>query len=265
MALPTNNVITEKSISEENHLTDQTDLESIRLTAADDISNLLNKIYAKHSLLSVTIDSPDEFYGSTIIEINENENYLVIDELYPVEGHNLVEIGTRLTFNTQYSGAFVNFTSTVDAVAENEKAAYYKISMPKELEYHQRRNTYRIATNINEPIQVNLVNEDEELIKAELRDLSHGGLCLRVNKIPLMLIHNGSYIPTCLIQVDKNKKILSSLNICHVETIKETGTLRIGAEFAAMSKIDRRELEHLIASLERAIIQKIKRTDIKVA
>jgi c-di-GMP-binding flagellar brake protein YcgR len=265
MALPLDKVITEKHISEEERLTDQTNLESIRLTASDDISNLLNKIFAKHSLLSITIDSPDEFYGSTIIEINDNESYFVIDELYPVEGHNKVEIGSRLTFNTQYSGAFVNFKATVDAVAENEKAAYYKMSMPEELEYHQRRNTYRIATNVNEPILVNLVNEDEVLIKAELRDLSHGGLCLRVNKIPHILINQESYIPTCLIQVDKNKKILSSLNICHVEKIKETGTLRIGAEFAAMSKIDRRELEHLIASLERAIIQKIKRTDIKVA
>lgn len=47
--------------------------------------------------------------------------------------------------------------------------------------------------------------------------------------------------------------------------IKETGSLRVGAEFAVTSKIDRREPEHLIASIERSIIQKIKRTDIKVA
>jgi flagellar brake protein len=263
MALPLDKVITEKLISTEN-LTDQTDLESIKLTAVDDISHLLKKIYSKHSLLSITIDSSDDFYGSTIIEINDDENYLVIDELYPEEGHAKIENGKKLSFHTQYSGAFVNFIGTVNAIAENENAAYYKIAMPEEVEYHQRRNTYRISTSINDPIQVNLVNENEILIKAELRDLSHGGICLRINAASHISIHSGDYFPTCLIQAGNNQKILSSLNICHVETIKETGSLRIGAEFADMNKIDRRELEHLIASLERAIIQKIKRTDIKL-
>lgn len=261
MALPSN-VITEKLISEES-LTDQTDLESIRLTTPDDINHLFKKIYSKHSLLSATVESSNECYGSTIIEINDDEHYLVIDELYPIEGHNKVDVGTNLSFNTQYAGAFVNFIGTVDAIGENEKAAYYKISIPEELEYHQRRNTYRIATSIRDPIQVNLINEDEVLIKAELRDISHGGLCLRVNASPHVSIKSGSHIQTCLIQVDKRRKILSSLNICHVEMIKQTGSLRIGAEFAIMSKADRRELEHLIATMERSIIQKIKRTDIK--
>ncbi|GEM_PF-1739877 len=264
MALPFKKIVTEKLISEEN-LTDQTNLESVKLTVNDDIHHLLKKVHSKHSLLSITIDYPDEFYGSTIIEINDDENYLVIDELYPEEGHAKVEIGTSLTFNTQYSGAFVNFIGTVNAISKNEKASYYKIAMPKEIEYHQRRNTYRIATNINDPIYVNLVNEDEILIKAELRDLSHGGLCLRVNAASHISIHNDDYFPTCLIQVGNDRKILSSLNICHVETIKETGSLRIGAKFAEISKVDRRELEHLIAALERSIIQKIKRTDAKVA
>jgi len=263
MALPSN-VVTEKLISEEAS-TGQTNLESILLTTADEINSLLNKIYSKHSLLSVTIKSFNDYYGSTIIEINNDENYLVIDELYPEAGHKRIEIGTQLSFNTQYAGAFVNFIGKVNAIGGNEKAAYYKIAIPEELEYHQRRNTYRIATSISEPIQVNLVNEDEILIKAELRDLSHGGLCLRINASPHISIKSGSTIPTCLIQVDKTRKILSSLNICHVEEIKETGSLRIGAEFAKMSKTDRRELEHLIATMERSIIQKIKRTDIPSA
>ncbi len=258
----TNTVITEKLISEDN-LTDQTDLESIKLTKFDDIRLLLSKVHAKHSLLSVTIGSSEEYYGSTIVEININEKYLVIDELYPHEGHEKIQIGTQLCFSTQYSGAFVNFTGTIEAIGENEKAAYYKIGIPTEVEYHQRRNTYRIATNVNDPILINLVNEDEVLIKAELRDISHGGLCLRINTSQHVTIKSGDYIPTCLIQVDKNRKVLSSLNVCHVEVIKETGSLRVGAEFAQISKIDQRELEHFIATLERAIIQKIKRTDIK--
>lgn len=258
-ALP-NTVITEKRISDDN-LSRQKNLESIKLINADDISHLLKRVYSKHSLLTVTIESSDEFYGSTIIEINHDEDYLVIDELYPEDGHSQIEPGKILSIDAQYSGAFIHFSGQVEAVGENAQAAYYKIAIPKEVDYHQRRNTYRIATSITEPILVNLVNKDEVLIKAELRDISHGGMCLRVNASPHISLHSGDQIPTCLIQVGKDRKILSSLNICHVETIKETGSLRIGAEFSSLSKTDRRELEHFIASLERAIIKKIKRVD----
>lgn len=257
-----NPVITDKVISDQK-LTDQKNLESIKLTMADDIQHLFKRINSKHSLLSVLIDSSDEYYGSTIIEINNKENYLVIDELYPIDGHEKIKTGSCLTFNTQYQGAFVNFKSTVEAIGENDKAAYYKIGMPNEVEYHQRRNTYRIATSVSAPIPVTLVNEDDIMIKGELRDISHGGLCIRINALPHISLASEDYIPTCLIQVEGRQKILTSINICHVENINETGSLRIGAEFANMSKIDRRELEHLIASLERAIIQKIKRTDKK--
>lgn len=260
----TNTVINDKLISDQN-LTDQKDLESIKLTTADDIQHLFKRVSQKHVLLSVQFDSFDEYYGSTIIEINNKENYLVIDELYPKQGHEKIKIETHLNFNTQYQGAFVNFSATIEAIGENEKAAYYKIGMPEEVEYHQRRNTYRIATSISEPIAVTLVDEDDIMIKGELRDISHGGLCLRVNALPHITLASEDYIPTCLIQVNNRQKILSSINICHVEKVSETGSLRIGAEFANMSKIDRRELEHLIATLERAIIQKIKRTDKKAS
>ena len=255
-------VITDKNISDHN-LTDQKNLESIKLTTADDIQHLFKRITSKHSLLSVLMDSSDEYYGSTIIEINDKENYLVIDELYPKDGHEKIQVGSRLMFNTQYQGAFVNFNSTIEAIGENEKAAYYKIGLPEEVEYHQRRNTYRITTSVSEPIAVTLVNEDDVMIKGELRDISHGGMCIRINALSHLNLNAEDYMPTCLIQAENRQKILTSINICHVEEINETGSLRIGAEFANMSKIDRRELEHLIAKLERAIIQKIKRTDKK--
>ena len=259
-----NTAIIEKRISD-NSLSRQADLESIKLTSVDDISHLLKKIHLKHSLLTITIESSDECYGSTILEVDNDNKFLVIDELHPEQGHSKIEIGTVVSFNAHYAGAFVYFVARVEAIGNNSEAAYYKIGMPDEVQYHQRRNTYRITTSITEPVSVNLVNEDEVLIKAELRDISHGGVCLRINPASHISINSGDIIPTCLIQVSGERKILSSLNICHVEVIKETGSLRIGAEFSDMSTFDQRELEHFIAALERAIIKNIKRADTRIA
>ena len=250
-------VITEKLISD----TKKDNLESILLTQRDEIVSLLNKINSKHSLLTIVLNTAEECFGSTILEINKEENYLVLDELYPIQGHELIKVGTEISLNAHHAGAFVNFTNTIEAIGSNDDAAYYKISIPGEIEYHQRRNTYRVTTSMSEPIPVNLVNEENVLVSAELRDISLGGVCLRLNDSSHVTFKDGDHIPTCLIQVSKDRKILSSLNICHVEKINETGSLRIGAEFGSISKFDQRELEHLIATLDREIIKKIKRAD----
>ena len=261
MALP-NKVITEKIISDEK--SSLKGLESISLTTIDDINLLLKKIFNHHSLLTISFEESDIYYGSTIIEINRDENYLVIDELYPEEGHQLIEVGKKIKITTQYCGALVYFSTTIEAIGSNDKAAYYKINIPESLEYHQRRSTYRVSTSISSPIPVNLVNKDEVLISAELRDISLGGVSLRVSPPQHITIEEGDYIPTCLIQVSDEKKILSSLDICHVIELKESGSLRVGAKFAEISKIDQREVEQLIATLDRAIIKKIKRADTRI-
>lgn len=258
MATP-NKVITEKLITENNHKT--TGLDSIKLTQTDEINSLLKKIYSRHSLLTVSIDSIETYFGSTIIEINKDEKYLVLDELYPVEGHDLITVDTNISVSAHHAGAFVNFSGKIEAIGSNEDASYYKLAIPEEVEFHQRRSTYRVATSISNPIPVNLLNNDDVLIKAELRDISLGGVSLRMKDLPHISIRNGDHIPTCLIKISDDRKILSSINICHVERIKETGSLRIGAEFAVLSKFDQRELEHLIATLDREIIKKLKRTD----
>jgi len=117
-----NTAITEKRISD-NSLSKQTDLESIKLTSSDDISHLLKKIHLKHSLLTITIESSDECYGSTILEVNNDKNYLVIDELHPEHGHSKIEIGTTISFNAQYEGAFVYFVATVEAIGDDPRTS----------------------------------------------------------------------------------------------------------------------------------------------
>ena len=257
-----NKVITEKLISDNNN---QSESDSTKLTQTDDIVSLLNKIHSKHSLLTITVNSSEACFGSTILEVNKEEHYLVLDELYPQEGHNLIKGDTEISVNAHYAGAFVYFSGKIEAIGSNDDAAYYKVKIPDEVEYHQRRNTYRVTTSLSDPIPVNLVTKDEVMIPAELRDISLGGVCLRLKDVSHVSLNDGDHIPTCLIQVSKDRKILGSLNVCHVEKIKETGSLRIGAEFALLSKFDQRELEHLIATLDRETIKKIKRADSRLA
>ncbi len=234
---------------------------SILINDADEILALLKKLFKKHSLLTINFSEIDDYFGSTILEINEEDNYLVLDELHPIEGHEHVDEGTKFRINTQYSGALVRFSGTVEAISSNPTAAYYKIPIPRKIDYQQRRSSFRVHVGINETIPVQLVTEDDVMLNAELRDISLGGVSLRVNDVPHVSLEYGDHIPTCMIKVTDERKIRASLNVCHVVRKRDIGILRIGAQFAEMSNYDQRELEHLVAEMEREMIKKIKRVN----
>ena len=227
----------------------------------DDIQSLLKNLFKRHSLLTVTIGGNETCYGSTILEINSNEKYLVIDELNPLDGHEQLEIGSSIRINSQHAGALVRFTGKILAISGDEDAAYYKIPIPEVLEHYQRRNAYRVYVGINETIPVSLKTEEDVIISAELRGISLGGVSLRVKELAHAPLQKGDFIPNCVIKAPDNRKIMASLNICHVERMRETGSLRVGAQFASLGKLDMRELEHLIATMEREMIKKLKRLD----
>ncbi len=252
-------VITDKVIGERKVKKKPRNDNSIVINDADEIHALLKKLFKKHSLLTIHIGEVDDYFGSTILEINEDEKYLVLDELHPVEGHEFVDTGTRFRINAQYGGALVRFSGVVEAISSNPTAAYYKIPLPRKVDYQQRRSAYRVQVGINQTIPVQLVTEDDVMLNAELRDISLGGVSLRLRDVPHVSLEYGDHIPTCMIKITDERKILASLNVCHVERKRGIGTVRIGAQFAEMSNYDQRELEHLVAEMEREMIKKIKR------
>ena len=226
---------------------------------SDEIFGLLKKIQSRHSLLTVTIGGIETGYGSTMLEINKEEQYLVLDELNPLEGHEKLEIGSAIKINTQHAGALVRFSTSITAIGGDEDAAYYKVPLPASIEYHQRRNAFRVSIGINNTIPVSLKTEDDVVVSAELRDISVGGMALRINEVSHVKFREGDFIPNCTIRISESRQIMASLIVCRVQKIKESGMTRTGVQFVKMNNVDIRELEHFVAEMQREMIKKLRR------
>lgn len=224
-----------------------------------EIFSLLKKITSRHALLNVSIAGNENIYGSALLETNKEENYLVMDELHPIDGNEKIELNKRITIQTQYQGAMVRFKDIVTDINKNSDGAYYKIPIPDSIDFKQRRNTHRVFVGVNETIPVNLITENNVIVNAELRDISLGGVSLRINEPAHVNLTEGETIPSCFISASESKKIRSSIVLLHVDQPRKKGALRIGAAFTGMNNMDRRLLEQLIAELERKMIKKIKR------
>ena len=225
----------------------------------DEILSLLNKAFKSHTLLSIVVDGVNKDFGSLILEINTNKNYLVLDELYPRNGIKFPLLEQKLHINTQLDGIELSFVGIIEAVSEKNGDEYYKIPIPRKLYYRQQREHYRVPVSINNPLPAALSTEDDILIHTELRDISLGGICARLTTASSIDLRVGMEIPTCIIQAPDGKKIVGSLEIMRVEETKPLRNQKIGARFISLSKTDRGELSRLIAKLDRENIKTLKR------
>jgi len=230
-----------------------------RVKSNDEIRGLLNKLLKHHTLLSVTLDGSEKVFGSVILDINIEDKYLVLDELYPREEFKSSLKGVTLFIETRHEGILIRFSTKVLAISEDHGSEYYKTQIPAYLHYHQKRADYRVPISIANPLPADMSTENDVLLHAELRDLSLGGLSAKLTTPPSEKLEIGEEIPTCIIQLPNGYKIISSLEIIRIDETKPFRNTKIGARFINLSSADQQVLAHMIAQLDRSNIKNLKR------
>ena len=233
---------------------------SFRVENRSEVESLLKKLNKNHTLLSIRLGDNNKTFGSMLLEINLEQDYLVLDEIYPRHEIKKSLLNCKLAIDAQLDGIELEFRAQIQAIAEQEGVEYYKVSFPKSLFFYQRRASFRVGVGISTAIPVALSTIDDVLLHAELRDISLGGISARINTPVAGNFEVGQEIPTCVIQTSDNKKIVCSLEIARIEAQDNAQSIRIGARFIRLSSSDRHELSRFIAKLERENIKKLKRT-----
>lgn len=232
---------------------------SYKVKSRSEINNLLNKLLKNHTLLSIMVNDNPKIFGSMILELNSEKDYLVLDELYPRNELRESLFNSELSIDTQLDGIAVQFKVKVEAIAEKDEAAYYKAGYPAHVYHHQRRSSYRVNIGVSPSVPLALSTENDVLLRAELRDISLGGFSARVYSPTAEVLAVGDELPTCIIHTPDGKKIVSALEIARVEEGTSSQSVRIGARFIHIGAADRHELSKLIAKLDRENIKKMKR------
>lgn len=232
---------------------------SYKVKSRSEINNLLNKLLKNHTLLSIMVNDNPKIFGSMILELNSEKNYLVLDELYPRNELAKSLFDSKLSIDTQLDGITIQFNVKIEAIAEKDETAYYKVSYPAHVYHHQRRSSYRVNTGISPSVSLALSTENDVLLHAELRDISLGGVSARIISPTAEVLAVGDEIPTCIIHTPDGKKIMSSLEIARIEEGTSSKSVRIGARFIHITAADRHELSKLVAKLDRENIKKLKR------
>ncbi|MFZ5594221.1 MAG: flagellar brake protein [Pseudomonadota bacterium] len=231
-----------------------------KMTVKPQIVGLLKRLHSQRALLSVTLPGSEKHFNSAVLEVNGEQNYLVLDELGPAEGHALLLKTREFRARARLEGARVSFSATVGEVGNDAGIAFYKLPIPEELDYLQQRAHYRIKAGPAKPITVILTLSDANTLQGELHDISMGGVAIRVaqNKLPASL--KIMDMITCKFSFSQGEELTCALEIRSIRNKDGNSHTHLGCRFTNLPAPCQKLIQRHVAAMEREQIKKIAKT-----
>jgi len=77
------------------------------------IAAVLRPLLQKHSLVTATLGDSRQYFNTVLLEVDTDNQFLLLDELHPSDGHRLVVANKTINLYTQLDGVNVNFAVRV--------------------------------------------------------------------------------------------------------------------------------------------------------
>lgn len=231
--------------------------QTTRITNPAQIVTLLRRASEGRELLTVFLRDSTRPYNSAVLEVDTDQGYLLLDELNPLDGHQRLAAGSHLRASCRIRGVELSFRTTVSEISGESGVAYYRVPMPEELHYQQRREHYRVEVGRGLVIPIYLILEPDGKVDGQLCDLSAGGLHMRLETTTLL--KRGQRIDRCTIPLPKGDEFRTALEVRYARFEDNAKWLRVGARFLDLSRAQRNRIQRVVAQIERELIRKLPR------
>ena len=210
----------------------------------------LQQAQQQREFVEVCVPGDDMVYQSLVLELDQDENTILIDELFP--GNVLVTPGQMLRFSIrQHGGRSLKFQSQVMEVYSYDDAPLYVIALPDLIDYDQRRNSYRLPVDRIHTVDVDFTAPDNKIYSGRIGDISASGLSLWLPQETEIDLSYGNRLGNVNFEFAQ-LNIHSDLVVRNIpKSFNSETEIRIGAEFLDLSSQEARELEQTILQLQR--------------
>lgn len=214
---------------------------------------LLRLMYNQHCLFTMRFAPSTAAYQTAIVDLDPVAGYLVLDALVPASGNALAVPHAIVLLQTRLRGIDIKFASEITSRGEHDGLPYYQIPYPKNIEYPQRRQQYRVKIPFNRGVQLRYFPAGGGYIGGELRDLSPSGFGARLlsgdfNCVRSTDMRQGHGE----IDLAEGLTLKTAVAICHVVPANGRNAMRIGACFSELDRSAEHMLERVCAGFDRA-------------
>ena len=226
--------------------------DSEQITDPAKVARLLERLARRYTPLSVKVSGHEERYTSCIVGVDGS--YVLMDELLPSGGHQLLLAKRSLEVEGKLDGIDIQFITTLQRVDEQDNVLTYYMNLPARLEYRQRRQAYRVHIPMTRKLSVIIDNPDDAVIEGLLYDLSHGGAGI-IFPAGKVIVEPGQ-LRECAIELPDDAWLYCAVELRYAKDVSSRDRQHIGARFSKISPAQAQLVGSCINELERELIRK---------
>ena len=217
------------------------------------INALLARIREARVLLTVIVPGGSGRYNSLLVESNPDDGYLLLDELTPLDGHNLVIRQRQIRVYASIQGVQIDFQAEVSEIVEDSGGIGYRVPYPREITYLQRRSAFRVLLPRSTALPIRIELADEFQHQGYVVDISAGGIRARfpmsANEVPYLKVTD--LIPLGIIELGREASFKSKLEVRLAAYDEDNGELVLGCRFVEADRMAQNHLERHVMRLQR--------------
>lgn len=212
------------------------------------ITYLLLKAHGNRNAVTITSTSHDINHTSSILEINEADNSLLIDALS--QGQSLPDDMSEFTVMLEEVKTW--FTVNNFTREKTGKNVIYRTSFPDVLYRVQRRSHYRVTVPMDTNGRIKtLVEDNGHIINGVISDISHCGVGFTVSSDARTLFELLSVIPGVFIELGDLCSLTVDLEVRHVVHSSNTKSTFIGSKFRDLNASKSQKIALAVQELQR--------------
>jgi c-di-GMP-binding flagellar brake protein YcgR len=226
------------------------------ISSRREIISLLRSIGEKNQLIRMLIHGEADVCVTSILEVDADTNSVILDRSINREQNERILNASRISFETTLDKIRILFPG--DRVTETmfENGPALKIAVPTTLVRLQRREFYRMATPVSNPVRA-MIPMPEELGGGTaifpLSDISCGGIAILDNKLMLGNTIGNNY-EGCRIDLPDIGTVTATLQIRNsldLTLLNNKSNRRLGCHFIDISRANLAMVQRYITKLER--------------
>jgi c-di-GMP-binding flagellar brake protein YcgR len=220
-----------------------------------EIFSLLRGIGEKNQLIRMLIQGEADVCVTSILEVDEQDRTVMLDCSIDKEQNKRILASRRLSFETTLDKVRILFAADHIEATTFEGNPAFKIAIPATLIRLQRREFYRIATPVTNPVRV-VIPLPAELggsTTFPLADISCGGIAILDNKMILGDTIGKNYVD-CRIDLPEIGQVATALqvrNSLDLTLLNNKTNRRLGCEFVNIPRGMLAHVQRYITKLER--------------
>jgi c-di-GMP-binding flagellar brake protein YcgR len=218
------------------------------------VQTLLQRVIDERVPLAVVLPGIDTPFDSLLLGIESSLGALLADELHPISGHGRIKPNTLLRIGARLDGVEVRFRTRVAAIDRDADIAAYLLDMPEEIDYRERRDTYRVKIPASIPLHWSMIGDSSYgmPLRARVVDLSLGGIGLALQQPHVVQVLDQTIGAVELPDGPLDVRIKIRYMRRSAFGARED---RAGGEFIAINSNDQRRLSRFAAEVQRPALR----------